>query len=84
MTPGEIIEGATEALSMLVYTATEYEGLIPSIIDRETGTMLTELPPDVLALRSTPTSVALIYPPEVSCCASEQHRSCGDRTSRAC
>jgi hypothetical protein len=46
-TPDEILHKVTVAIESLISIADSYDGLIPSIIDRHTQSMMTELPPAI-------------------------------------
>lgn len=46
-TPDDIIHKATKAIESLISIADAHDGLIPSIIDRTTQRMMTELPPAI-------------------------------------
>ena len=52
MTPETILNRVDRALTALVNAAEPYEGLFPSLLDRHTGAMLTDLPPAIEGQRN--------------------------------
>ena len=52
MNPETILNRITRALTALINAAEPYEGLFPSLLDRQTGAMLTDLPPAIEGQRN--------------------------------